>query len=369
MKTEEEKMNRQKTLGLIMTVLALGMFASPAAATPMLLGQQGRIFDTEGAPVVGPLSMEFALYGQMTTGAPLWSETFLVNFEDGYFSVVLGSSEPLDASLFDGASLYLGITVGDDPEMTPRQTIVSVPYALTAYDVIGDINPATVSVGGVPVIDGAGAWVGDPTGLMGPPGEAGAEGPEGPEGQAGAPGPEGPMGPQGEPGIQGPIGPQGMPGEPGAPGAPGAEGPVGPPGDIGPEGPPGVVGFAQASSLGALPANDNVWMMSTTPASNLEVPAGKRVLITAHKQYGTTASAASDLDLIICHRVSGGDGTLGYVGGGIYDNQLGAQSRAVYGMSAIATGLDGTYDFGLCARTNNSNWTTHEYGAVTAIVF
>lgn len=362
-------MIRRRILGWMMLTLALGAFATPAAATPMLLGQQGRIFDAEGAPVVGALSMEFSLYGQMTGGTPLWSETFLVNFDDGYFSVVLGSSDPLDAGIFDGASLYLGITVGDDPEMTPRQTIVSVPYAITAYDVVGDINPASISVGGMPVIDGAGAWVGDPTGLEGPAGVQGPMGPEGPMGPQGEAGQAGPQGPQGDPGIQGPIGPQGMPGEVGPAGPEGAVGPEGPAGATGPEGPPGVVGFAQASALGSLPAADNTWMMATSPAPNLLVPAGKRVLVTAHKQFGTTSAAASGLDLIICHRVTGGDGSLSTVQGGIYGNQLPAQGRAIFGLSAIVTGLNGTYDFGLCARTSNANWTAQEYGAVTALVF
>ncbi len=368
MKPEEEKMNRRRNLGIVVLVLALGAFASPVAATPMLLGQQGRIFDAEGAPVEGALSMEFSLYAMMNGGDPLWSETFLVNFDDGYFSVVLGSSDPLDAGIFDGASLYLGITVGEDPEMTPRQTIVSVPYALTAYDVVGDINPASVSVGGMQVIDGAGVWVGDPAGLAGPEGMQGPMGPEGPQGPQGEPGADGAQGPMGDPGIQGPIGPQGMTGDTGPEGPQGDMGPNGLQGEVGPQGPPGVVGFAQAGSLGSLPPDDDVWMMSTTPASNLEVPAGKQVLVTAHKQYGTT-SGADGLDVIICHRVTGGDGSVTTVGAGIYGNQLPANGRAIFGLSYIVTGLEGTYDFGLCARTSSANWNMQEYGSVTALVF
>jgi hypothetical protein len=39
---------------------------------------------------------------------------------------------PLPANLFSGADRYLGIKVGSDPEMTPRQRVTSVGYALRA---------------------------------------------------------------------------------------------------------------------------------------------------------------------------------------------------------------------------------------------
>ena len=40
-----------------------------------------------------------------------------------------------------------------------------------------DIHPATVSIGDTEVINAEGQWVGDPTGLIGPQGPAGADGP------------------------------------------------------------------------------------------------------------------------------------------------------------------------------------------------
>ena len=46
-----------------------------------------------------------------------------------------------------------------------------------------DINPRSVTVIGYgPVIDNAGHWIGDPTGLQGPQGLMGAQGPQGPPG-------------------------------------------------------------------------------------------------------------------------------------------------------------------------------------------
>jgi hypothetical protein len=90
----------------------------------------------------------------------------------------------------------------------------------------------------VMVISSSGAWVGDPTGLIGPApahewsatslrfqnpdgswgayvnlqGPQGIQGPAGPQGPQGPTGPQGPQGPQGPTGPTGPQGPQGPPG-------------------------------------------------------------------------------------------------------------------------------------------------------------
>jgi hypothetical protein len=62
----------------------------------------------------------------------LWTEEQDITLDDGYFSTELGTITAIPADLFDGSKLYLGVTVGNDDEMTPRQTISSVPYALLA---------------------------------------------------------------------------------------------------------------------------------------------------------------------------------------------------------------------------------------------
>jgi hypothetical protein len=91
-----------------------------------------------------------------------------------------------------------------------------------------------IVVGGIPVIDAAGQWIGDPTGLVGPQGPAGAKG------ATGATGPAGPAGPKGNTGATGPQGPKG---NTGATGATGAKGDTG---SRGPAGPAGADGIAPA---------------------------------------------------------------------------------------------------------------------------
>ena len=175
------------------SMLGLGsiVFSSASfAEVPTIMTHQGRLFDSSDQPIQDTLQVVFTIYD---SGAPsaqvLWTETHLVTFELGYFSVSLGETVPLDSTIFDGSVRYLGIKVGSDDEMTPRAATRSVPYALVAGDVNGDIHPQTVSIPGFGmVIDENGQWVGDPTGLIGPTGPVGPTGAAGPTGAQGATG-------------------------------------------------------------------------------------------------------------------------------------------------------------------------------------
>ncbi|MFO0588175.1 MAG: hypothetical protein U0441_11575 [Polyangiaceae bacterium] len=219
-------MRHSKILGLfagLATVATLSLASLPAAAAvPTHLMHQGRLFDGSGAPLKNSVDASFAIYSAESGGTALWTEVHTLQIEDGYFSVELGTINDTLGALFTGQTLYLGITVGNDAEMDPRQKIQSVPYALVANNAVGDITPHTVSVNGAVVIDASGAWVGSPTGLVGPTGPQGPAGPAGPQGPMGATGAQGPMG------LTGPQGPMGLTGPAGAAGAAGPAGPAGP---------------------------------------------------------------------------------------------------------------------------------------------
>lgn len=120
---------------MCLAALLLGVSAATLAATaPATVGYQGRLYDQNGNPISGTLSVVFALYSATTGGTPVWTETESVTFTDGYFTVQLGSITAFGASAFDGTVRYLGVTVGSDSEMTPRTSIASVPYALNAVN-------------------------------------------------------------------------------------------------------------------------------------------------------------------------------------------------------------------------------------------
>ena len=193
--------------GALATALAscaLLLSNGAAADVPAGLMHQGRLFDVAGKPITGSAQVQFAIYDAETGGSSLWTESHDVPLDDGYFSVTIGEKTPIGAVL--GVSKrWLGITVGNDAEMTPRSPIQSVPYAVLAGDVTGDIHPTSVTIAGFgAVIDASGKWVGNPAGLVGPAGPPGPAGPQGMSGPPGADGVDGLLGPMGPAGPQGP---------------------------------------------------------------------------------------------------------------------------------------------------------------------
>jgi tail collar domain len=125
------KLVRCATQCLFVALLA-GASMPARAGVPPTITTQGRLYDASDHPIASTLSVKFALYAGATGGTPVWTETQSVTFANGYFAVLLGSVTPFDPSTFDGSTRFLGVTVGTDPEMTPRAPVVSVPYALSA---------------------------------------------------------------------------------------------------------------------------------------------------------------------------------------------------------------------------------------------
>jgi hypothetical protein len=152
-------------------ILGASMLCVPAStraaapAVPGLLTQQGRLFDSANNPVTGSTTFVFTMYDAATAGTPLWTETQTITLDSGYFSAQLGEVTAIPPTTFataasTGKTIYLGIKVNTDPELSPRQPLLSVPYALVAQNAIGDITPNSVSINGTPVIDSSGHWVG-----------------------------------------------------------------------------------------------------------------------------------------------------------------------------------------------------------------
>jgi hypothetical protein len=218
------------TLLVFLLASSVVLSASPAQATvPSTLTQQGRLLNADGTAATGTVSLVFSLYADGTSTTALWTETQSVALDGGYFSVALGSATPFTSGLWDGATKFLGLKVGADSEMTPREELTSIPYAMLANEVNGDIHPSSVTVGGVLIIK--------PNGTLGVAG--GPTGPSGPQGPTGATGPQGTstIGPTGPGGVAGPGGPSGPAGVIGTDGPSGPAGPAGPAGLAGPSGP------------------------------------------------------------------------------------------------------------------------------------
>lgn len=100
-----------------------------AAGVGNRLPVQGRLTDASGNPLNGTYSIRFSLYEAAAGGTALCSDTNSVSVENGLFnSEIWGTCGPDDVN---GRPLYLGIKVQTDPEMTPRQAIYPVPYAMS----------------------------------------------------------------------------------------------------------------------------------------------------------------------------------------------------------------------------------------------
>src|SRR3990172_2727316 len=127
-------------LFLLLGVGILLFFGAQAwGDVPKLINFQGRLSkDTLGTPVKdSTYSILFTMYDAFTGGTNLWSETQSVATKGGTFNVNLGSSTALPDTIFDDTTRYLAMKVGTDPEMTPRQRIVSMAYGYRVRTVDG----------------------------------------------------------------------------------------------------------------------------------------------------------------------------------------------------------------------------------------
>ncbi|MGB0647116.1 MAG: hypothetical protein ACPGQS_08065, partial [Bradymonadia bacterium] len=188
----------KKVIGFALIILMTIGLSANALALPFRFVQEGLVETVDGRPLQGEHRIDVRLYKQ-TNGRTnvVFDETHpLVTFTNGYYAIDIGSEELLDIDMLLGQAVFLGVRIDQGPELEPRTEILNVPSAMLAeyaHHVIGPIDPSEVSVNGQLVIDENGQWVGDPTGLQGPPGVPGPVGPAGPEG------PPGPAGGNGSP--------------------------------------------------------------------------------------------------------------------------------------------------------------------------
>lgn len=118
---------------IILLTLVL-MVAPTLASVPPIINYQGKLMQPSGTAVAdGIYSIQFAIYDVPTGGTAIWSETNpSVQVKGGLFATMMGSVVNLPTNVFDNPNRFLGIKVGSDAEMTPRQQIASVAFAMKA---------------------------------------------------------------------------------------------------------------------------------------------------------------------------------------------------------------------------------------------
>jgi hypothetical protein len=133
-----------RTTAIVLVGLVCPTLAAAQASTPQAIKVQGYLTQS-GAPVNGPVTMEFTLYdadfpGGTNLGAIAPQS---VTVSNGIYEIDL----PFQASLFAGASRYLEITVNDQI-LTPRMHLASAPFAYQADTLDGFEGSAFVKKAG-----------------------------------------------------------------------------------------------------------------------------------------------------------------------------------------------------------------------------
>jgi parallel beta-helix repeat protein len=142
---------------LLGAVLFLVMLPCFSDAIPQKINYQGYLTNAAGTPVNETVQMRFSIYNTSSEGTALWTETQNVMVANGVYNVNLGDVTPI--TLAFEVPYYLGVSVGTDPEMTPRKIFTAVGYAfraLAADTVVGSgsfTSPivSTVSTGTAPL--------------------------------------------------------------------------------------------------------------------------------------------------------------------------------------------------------------------------
>lgn len=126
---------------MTLALFVIAVNPSSKADAPNVISYQGRLTTAGGTPINAPTSLRFRLYTAAIGGVTLYdSGPQVITVTDGLFSVELGKA-PLPnlfvSPIFADSSVYLGITVGADPEITPRTRITTSGYASHVQSVDG----------------------------------------------------------------------------------------------------------------------------------------------------------------------------------------------------------------------------------------
>ncbi len=121
-------------LKLMSTVLTVGLLATPAQGSPYQFSYSGRLANTFGEAVRGPVDLELKFYRDAAGGAPVPVSPIVkrgVTLADGVFQVDLSELTPGESHLVFAPNVATWVEVTDTTNRTayPRQRLTAVPYA------------------------------------------------------------------------------------------------------------------------------------------------------------------------------------------------------------------------------------------------
>ena len=122
---------------VLVVVIGLVMASASFGSVPLKMSVQGKLSKDDGSPQTSPQNMTFWIYDAATDGNLLWplaqpaGETLSVTLNNqGVFNAILGNTLEIPTTL-SGSSCWMEIKT-DGGILSPRQQIVSVPFALRA---------------------------------------------------------------------------------------------------------------------------------------------------------------------------------------------------------------------------------------------
>lgn len=122
-----------RKIAILILAMVAGLLTTSTAEVPRTITYQGRLTNDAGEPLTGSYDMTFSIYNQPTGGAALWSSgPRTVAVFDGLFTYALGSNVVLPSGLVADTTLWLGVQVGSDPELSPRTKLTSEAFAFAA---------------------------------------------------------------------------------------------------------------------------------------------------------------------------------------------------------------------------------------------
>ncbi|MEW5925147.1 MAG: hypothetical protein AB1746_14280 [Candidatus Zixiibacteriota bacterium] len=127
---------KKAIMSMILAALVIcAMAFNVSAQAPNSISYQGRLTNAAGDPITTATSVTFYIYAAASGGAPLFTSTQSVTPDaNGVFTVELS---PMTSAILDGSKRYLGLKIGADAEMTPRQLLTSAPYSYSSQDAPG----------------------------------------------------------------------------------------------------------------------------------------------------------------------------------------------------------------------------------------
>ena len=153
----------KKAIQLICAALLLALAGPRAAAqsVPQLINYQGQLLDASGAPMpTGDYSIEVRLFPVESGGVASWGPQVFsgqggvgfgpkVGVVNGRFNLVLGpqdiATNSLAAVFAANPSVYIELKVGTGNPISPRQQVLSAPFALSAANALNAVNAANAT--------------------------------------------------------------------------------------------------------------------------------------------------------------------------------------------------------------------------------